>query len=182
MKKQFILFLLATIYFSVYTQNEGVAYDNSIFKSIKIFYLDTLTNEGEKEYREFLKVQEEPYFCKPHIFDVYIELKDVYLRGVIEIFIENYYVPDTSNILKIRNCNEFSLRPYWGLEQVICHKHFYKEYEKCEKIELNGIVHQTAYYTDSRLYGRHGFRIVAVYMPFDSDNIEIYKREYILNE
>jgi hypothetical protein len=187
----FIVFFQIIHLNCLFSQNETIEDNSDIFKSIKVFYTDSTTNMDEKVYREFTYVGEFPYFSKPTIIDIVVELKDTLLSGVIEVFIENYITPDTLAIINCKNCKELTvLKPYWGLEQVVIHKHLSRKGEKLDKIEIKNVNHKTAYYTDSYFYGRGGFRIIVIYIPYNQDNIyiidrpkdsEFFKREYFFN-
>ena len=53
---------------------------------------------------------------------------------------------------------------------------------KESKIIVKNIPYQTAYYTDSMLYTKSGFRIVAIYYDEETKKFERIEHEFLLPE
>jgi len=180
MKSIFVIIILVIIFnISDKDKNCNVSNKEGVFKSLEVYYLDSITNPALRKWRELKYIGEEPYFSKPQAFDVYIKLNDNSLDGEIEVMIEEYFVkPDTQIVAKLRDYSFNKDNKYWSLHKVIGH-YSYKN-KIMRKIEIGNVKYQTAYYIDSKLYPKNRFRISAWYFDRKTGKIESIKKEFNL--
>ena len=78
------------------TNHENKTQNNNVFKSLKVFYYDSIASKSNPVYREFKFIGEEPYLSKPQYLNVEIECYQDTLYGDIEVFIQELIEPNNT--------------------------------------------------------------------------------------
>jgi hypothetical protein len=167
----FLVFLFITSFNSVPSKK---------LVELKIFYNDTETEKGKNTYRELTQIGEDPW-AKPEKLDIVLTIDKSVISSneKIEILIEELYKPTELNKAK-----ETLKDKRWIPNKVVFSetgmsiRNF--KLIKANKITLKDIPYQTAYYTDSMLYDKSGFRFVVIYFNEDTKQFERLVREIII--
>ena len=141
--------IASTLIFIVLILGNLFSQNSSVFKNIEVYYLDSIT-EDKSIMRELTYIGEEPFYSKPQKLDLKIELNEVNLNGSIEVFIEEFMVPDTININRCEDCSDTPLLPYWCINRVV--QTYYFNNKRKGSIEIKDVNYQTAYFLSSKLY------------------------------
>lgn len=151
---------------------------NDFLKSIQVFYHDTVTTKGKDVYREFTRVGEDP-FSKPIVIDVVIAVS-VKSNGdpldtKMQIMIEELYEP-----LGLSNTLDGLKKKTWVPHKVIFSGN--GNHVKNGKITARNVQYQTAYFIDSMLYRKLGFRVVAIYYDRETGKFESIEKEFMIGD
>lgn len=157
-------FITIAILFFTFTAN---AVNGQVLKEIKVFYYDDQTVKGKKTYTELKGIGEDPW-SKPEKLDIVLYFNQHTYSGddKIEILIEELYEPTS---LKSKSSLELNSK-LWVPHQVVFSGT--SNFIKSNKIIIKDWPYQTAYFTDSMLFIKNGFRVVGIFYNKNSNSVE----------
>jgi hypothetical protein len=150
-------------------------------KALNVFYHDTHSEKGKDIYRELGQVGEDPW-AKPDKIDIIIDVNELKLISErFEILIEELYEPTSLN--KSKNSLQGKR---WVPNKVVFSASGksiqLRKLVKDGKLMIKDVPYLTAYFTDSMLYIKSGFRIVAIYYDENTKQFERLEREILIPE
>ena len=174
--KKIIMLLLGIIVFCSFNQILPKK-----LKDLKVFYHDTHTEKGKDIYREFNQVGEDPW-AKPSKMDIVLSVDNLKMsNGRIELLIEELYEPTSLNKVKKSIQDERWIPNKVIFTQTVKAIQLNKQIEN-GKLTIKDVPYLSAGYSDSMLYIKSGFRVVAIYFDEDTKQFERLEHEILIPE
>lgn len=168
--KTHLLFIIFSILFTVHTKAQ-------VLNKLEIGFQDSQSIKGKTIYKELIDINDDNLPFKPMKLDITLILQGNIKSSAdrIEILIEEFYEP--TNLNNGKHCIENAT---WVPHKVIITTN--KKFIKNNKLTLKDVDYKTAGFSDSLLYSKLGFRIVALYYNLEKKELQRIQKEYIYSE
>jgi hypothetical protein len=172
--KSVLLFFLFGVVSTLITPNKIYA---QRLKSLRVGFQDNLTVKGKVKYYELTDINDESLPFKPAKLEIYLTFngKRKSISEKVEILIEELFEPTELNKFK-----SVIKSPTWIPHKVVHTTNTFVI--NGDKLILKGVDYKTAGFSDSMLYIKSGFRIVALYYDEKTNDLQKLEKEYLYSE